>query len=452
MRWLRCTCAVLFLSFASPAAAGNSDEVIAGVDVLLTGGAVAANVSTGASLWYNPAGLARYDAASFELTGVTFKVSSVKAPGLLTLETGEKSSDRRVDLSVIPEALTFTIPLQKLRFGIGLFNSSIRRSLVQERVLHDADPTGTPPTPAADWAGGANTRVDYFHVSTGIANPFDGRKQKALVGGALDIVVATARIDQTIAGFYSGGAEGALTRADLSNIAGLGVQIKGGVQWMPIPELRVGFSLATPSYLFMIAERLTANELAAPPASSGEDPAGTNQSVRSIRGGWEGAERGTMRLGVAYVGDWGWVEGDLVVDFRLRSSKFLFNQRTVPNGRVGAVFNVHKYLKLGLGAFTDLSQTNELLVLGDAQVDFFGGNLGLLFTNKDTKNRPPEQMADGDGKVLVAVAIGIRYSHGRGNTLGLLLPASYDPDAIQTQPVDTKINDVDINFGVKVFF
>jgi len=440
--------ALAVLLASSPAAAGNSDEVNAGVDVTLTGGAVVANVSTGASLWYNPAGLARYHAASFELTGVTFKVSSVKAPGLLTLETGEQSSDRRIDISVIPEAITFTVPLKKLRFGIGLFNSSVRRELVQEDVFHPGDAAAMPATPSASWNAGANTRVDHFHVSTGIANPFDKRKQKALVGGAFDIVVSTARIDGLISGFYAGGAEGALSRTELSNTAGLGLQVKGGVQWIPIPELRLGFSLSTPSYMFMIAERLTANEIEAPPSPG--DPMGTNTKIRKISGGWVGTEPGTMRLGIAYAGNWGWIEGDLVVDFKLRSSRFLFNQRTVPNGRIGVVINVHKFIKLGLGAFTDLSQTEELVVLGDRQIDFFGGNLGLLFTNKDTKTEPTAK--SDDGKLLIAVAIGVRYSHGRGNMLGLLLPPFYDPDAIQTRPVDTKINDADINFGVKVFF
>lgn len=450
MRFFSLLLVLAALIVANVAAAGNSDEVNAGLDVTLTGGAVVANVSTGASLWYNPAGLARYDAPSFELTGVTFKVSAVKAPGLLTLETGEVSSDRRIDFSVIPEAITFTIPLEKLRFGIGLFNSSIRRELVQESVFHPGDPTGMPATPSADWNAGANTRVDHFHISAGIANLFDKQKHKALVGGAFDIVVSTARVDRLISGFYDGGAEGALSSTELSNTAGLGLQVKGGVQWIPIPELRLGFSLSTPSYLFMIAERLSANEIAAPPGSSPVDLVGSNTRVRKISGGWVGAEPGTMRVGIAYQGAWGWVEADLVVDFRLRSSRFLFNQRTVPNGRIGAVVNVHKFIKLGFGAFTDMSQTEQLLVIGDRQVDFFGGNFGILFTNKDTKNKAME--ANGDGKPLIAVAIGVRYSHGRGDILGLLLPPTYDPDAIQTQPVDTKINDADINFGVKVFF
>jgi hypothetical protein len=209
MRGARIGVVVGALLAANVARAGNSDEVNAGVDVTLTGGAVVANVSTGASLWYNPAGLARYDSASFELTGVTLKVSSVKAPGLLTLETGEVSSDRRIDISVMPEALTFTVPLKKPRFGIGLFNSSIRRQLVQEQVTHVGDPTAMPPTPAADWNAGANSRIDHFHLSTGIANLFDERKQKALLGGAFDIVVSTARVDSLISGFYEEGAEDA---------------------------------------------------------------------------------------------------------------------------------------------------------------------------------------------------------------------------------------------------
>lgn len=439
------------LLVSSSAAAGNSDEVNAGIDVMLTGGAVVANVSTGASLWYNPAGLGRFEEASFELTGVTFKVTAVKAPGILTLQTGEISSNRRVDLSVIPEAVTFTIPLKKLKLGIGLFNSSIRRQLVQEQVFHEADPTGMPPTPSANWSAGANTRVDHYHVSTGVAGTFDKRKQKVLLGGAADIVVSTARVDEVISGFYAGGSEGLLSVAELSNTAGLGLQLKGGVQWMPIPELRLGLSLATPTYLFLLAERLSANESMAPPASSAVDPSATNTQSREISGGWLGVEPGTMRVGIAYVGSWGWVEGDMVVDFKLRTSRFLYNQRTVPNGRLGAVFNIHKFVKLGLGAFTDFSQTVQLTALGDQQIDFFGGNLGVLFSNKDTSPNAQETTAD-DHKLLIAFAIAVRYAHGRGDLLGLSLPPFYDPDAIETLPVDAKVNDVDINFGVKILF
>jgi hypothetical protein len=221
-----------------------------------------------------------------------------------------------------------------------------------------------------------------------------------------------------------------------------------GLQWVPIPEVRVGFSLATPSYMFMLAERSSSATIDAP---AGEPTQATSQQSRRFRGGWFGAEPGTMRVGLVYIGGWGWIEGDLVVDFRLKSSKFLFNNKTVANGRIATVFDVSEHFKLGVGAFTDVSQTRELLILGDRQVDFFGVNVGFLFSNVET--RPgTERAGDQAGKTPVALAIGLRYSHGRGDTLGLLLPATYVPTAIETPRVDTKVNDIDINFGVKVLF
>ncbi len=444
---------LLIVLFSNTAKAGNNDEVNAGVDITLTGGAVVAKVSTGAALWYNPAGLARFKDSSFELTGVTLRMSVVNAPGLLTLETGEQSRERRFDVAFIPEALTFKLPLKKVQLGIGLFSSSLRRELVQQRVAHVGDPVAM--TPPAQWQAGANSRVDNFHISGGIATAFDERKQKALVGGAFDLVVSTARIDSLLTGFYAGGSEGLVSVSSLSNEAGFGLQLKGGVQWIPIPAVRLGLSISTPTYLFLLFERLTENASLAPPGDSGEDPQAMNSYRRQTSGGWWGVEPGKLRFGVAYVGTWGWVEGDLVVDFRLRSSRFLFNQRTVPNGRAAVVFNASRFVKLGIGLFTDLSQTKTLISFGDRQVDFFGVHLGLLFTNYDSRpdSFAAREVPDPDEKKsYITVAVGLRYSHGRGDILGFLLPAEYDPDAIQTTPVAARVNDIDINFGLKFSF
>jgi hypothetical protein len=429
--------------------------VNAGVDVTLTGGAVVANVTTGAALWYNPAGLARIPDSSFEITGVTFKTSIIRYPGLLSLETGEESKGKTTNLSLTPEALVFTVALEKMKLGLGIFNSSLRRELVQEEVI---SAPGVAPT--AVWRGALNSRIDFVHISTGLATEFDKRKQKVLFGGAADLIVGTARVDQLLAGFYDDGAAGAFSESSLETTAGFGLQLKVGFQWVPIPEVRVGFSLATPSYMFMLAERVSAAIVDAPPG--GLTQAASTQS-RRFRGGWFGAEPGTMRVGLVYIGGWGWIEGDLVVDFRLRSTRFLFNNKTVANGRIATVFDVSEHFKLGVGAFTDVSQTRELIDLGDRQVDFFGLNLGFLFSN--VEQRPGAEPAEGTAdKTPIALAIGLRYSHGRGDSLGVLLPATYQPTTtpcppgtsgtspVCTRPVATKINDIDINFGVKVLF
>ena len=136
---------------------------------------------TGAALWYNPAGLARATKASLELTGVTLQVQIVKAPGLLTIDTDPqaKSEGKTVNFSVIPQAVTFTIGLREnLKLGVGLFNSSIRRAFYTEQVT-----TAPGVTPEARAVGGQNTKVDFFHVSAGLAGTF-GKKQKLLLGGA----------------------------------------------------------------------------------------------------------------------------------------------------------------------------------------------------------------------------------------------------------------------------
>lgn len=446
MRPVSTLLALTALLVADIAAAGNSDEVNAGVDVTLTGGAVVANVTTGASLWYNPAGLARIPDSSFEITGVTLKTSIVRYPGLLALDSGEQSKGKTTNISLTPEAITFTVALEKAMLGIGIFNSSLRRELVQEEVSSTAGAS-----PAVEWRGAVNSRTDFVHVSTGLATNFDKRKQKVLFGGAFDLIVGTNRVDSLIAGTYDAGAAGAYSDSLLQTDAGFGLQIRAGFQWVPIPAVRVGFMLSTPSYMFMLAERRSGAIVDAPPFGSGEPTEASTFQSRRFRGGWFGAEPGTMRVGLVYIGNWGWVEGDLVVDFRLQSSRFLFTNRTVANGRVASVFDVSKHFKLGVGAFTDFSNTRDLINLGDRQVDFFGMNLGFLFSTQDT--RPDAQKSEADeGKVPIALAIGIRYSHGRGDTLGALFPASYDPNVIELRPVATKINDIDVNFGVKILF
>ncbi|MBW2380943.1 MAG: hypothetical protein JRG70_15570, partial [Deltaproteobacteria bacterium] len=106
------------------AEAGNSDDVVAGNDVALTGGAVVANVHTGGAMWFNPAGVARLDARSVDLTGAILSYSLVSAPGSMSIESGEQSEGDYSALQAIPRALTFVAsPRPELRWGIGFFFS-----------------------------------------------------------------------------------------------------------------------------------------------------------------------------------------------------------------------------------------------------------------------------------------------------------------------------------------
>ena len=455
----RCGPLLLLAVLVVPARAwaGNSDEVNAGLDVTLTGGAVVATTYTGAALWYNPAGIARINKASLELTGITMQIQIVKIPGLLTIDTDPQaqSEGKTVNFTVVPQAITFTIALQEnLKLGVGLFNSSIRRSFVTEQVT-----TAPGLSPEAQATGGQNSKVDFYHISAGLAGEF-GANQKVLFGGAFDIVVATARIDATQAIFYDEGEAGFITNGVTETQTGFGLQLKGGIQWVPIPEVRLGLSVASPSFAFVILERSASTFGQSPPAGTtlpADDPnaqgSGGSES-RGARGGWWGVEPGSFRFGIAYVGDWGWVEADLIAQWRLRTPELDIDLRTIVNGRIGSSFRLTKFVKLGLGLFTDLSPIDRIAVapFATSDIDFYGVHLGFLFSNREV--HPERADTEGDAKKGggFSIAIGIRYAYGRGQALGLLLPATYDPSSITLEGARGSINEISLNLGANVSF
>jgi len=437
------------------ARAGNSDEVNGGLDVTLTGGAVVAITYTGAALWYNPAGIAQINKASLELTGVTMQIQILKVPGLLTIDTDPqaKSEGKTVSFTVVPQAVTFTIGLREnLKLGVGLFNSSIRRAFVTEQVK-----TASGILPEARAVGGQDSKIDFFHISGGLAGTF-GQKQKVLVGGAFDFVVAKARTDRTQSIFYDGGVAGFSTLGDVATETGFGVQIKGGIQWVPIPKVRIGLSIASPTFAFVIIERFANNLGQSPPVGttlpSGDPNAQTSVGAesRGTSGGWWGVEPGTLRFGIAYLGDWGWIEADLVAQWRLRTAELDIDMQATVNGRIGSAFRLTKHVHLGLGLFTDRSQIDELQVapFATTDVNFYGAQLGFLFSNREVHpGRPSEAQSQKGG---FAVAFGFRYSHGRGQALGVLFPAQYDPSSITREGTSGKINEIGLNIGANVSF
>jgi hypothetical protein len=149
---------------------------------------------------------------------------------------------------------------------------------------------------------------------------------------------------------------------------------------------------------------------------------------------------------------WGWIEADLIYYFRLREGELDLDLRGFVNGRIGSAFRVTKNIQLGLGLFTDFSQVDGLAVapLATAKIDFFGVHLGFLYSNLEVDpDREEASKPDGLG---FSLAIGIRYAHGRGDTIGLSIPPEYDPANLEQITVATKANEIAINLAVKVAF
>lgn len=450
------------------ASAGNTDEVNAGLDVTLTGGAIVAVTYTGAALWYNPAGLARIDKPSLELTGVTIRFEILNNPGLVTIDANPpaQSEGSGFNVVVVPQAITFSLKLknENLKLGVGLFNSSIRREFLSEQV---ASTEGS--SPQVEAYAGQDSRLDFFHISTGMAARLaEKRKQKVLLGGAFDLVFGNARVDESYAVFYDQGQAGQINSSQVSTTTGFGFQLKAGIQWIPVPKIRIGFSVASPAYLFAAIQRFSTGYSQAPPAGTSYDPDDPNRQLatgdegRGGKGVWWGVEPGNLRFGVAYVRDWGWIEVDLVYYFRLQQEQLGLDLRGFANGRFGSAFRVTKNFQLGVGAFTDFSQVDALAqsLLSSRDVNFYGVHLGFLYSNEEV--HPDRRSGEDRERLVLSIAVGINYAHGRGDTLGLLVSPQYDPSSVRDctegdgssgcASIPTKINQISINLAAKVAF
>jgi hypothetical protein len=428
--------------FSGAARAGNSDDVVAGSDVALTGGAVVANVHTGGAMWFNPAGVARLDARSVDLTGAVLSYNIISAPGVLSIASGEQSEGDFSALQAIPRALTFVAsPRPALRWGIGFFFS---RSF--SRFLQDSVSTQSDSLEPSEFYATADETKSLYHLSSALAWK---KSDKFLLGGGFDIVVATQRLTEIISGAYGvsadgvSGAGGTFNRSLNKAISGGGMQMKLGVQWAPIPEVRIGWMAATPSYLVYLNNETTATEQLSPPG--GDDPQFSGTQIDDLSGTWSGVERGLTRLGAAYLGKWGWIEADLIVGFPLKTSALDINWNATADVRLGAIVRITEKLKLGAGFSTDFSPENTPSDFGDTKINFYNLTFGVDFANRE---KPPERGEDG---FYLAFAVAFKYSYGSGDIAGLLFPNDFPNPATQ-QLVDITINEFGINLAVKAAF
>jgi hypothetical protein len=162
------------------------------------------------------------------------------------------------------------------------------------------------------------------------------------------------------------------------------MQMKLGVQWAPIPEVRIGWMAATPSYLVYLNNETTETQ-----QLSAGDPPFSGTQVDDLSGTWSGVERGLTRLGAAYLGKWGWIEADLIVGFPLKTSALDIDWNATADVRLGAIVRITEKLKLGAGFSTDFSPENTPTDFGDSKINFYSLTVGFDFANSISPSRPP---------------------------------------------------------------
>ncbi len=282
-----------------------------------------------------------------------------------------------------------------------------------------------------------------YHLSSAVAWK---KSKKLLVGGGLDIVFASQRLSESIAGSYDQGQGGALSQNLSESISGGGLQLKAGIQWAPIEALRIGWMVATPSYLAFLSEKSTTTQTFAPPTGA---PEFSSSQVDQVNGAWAGIEAGLTRFGVAYLGSWGWIEGDLVLSFPLRTAALDIDWRTTADVHLGAVFAVTTKLKLGCGFFTDISAEPTPTQFAETQINSYGLSVGADFANRA---EPTETTKEG---FYLALAVAFRYAHGSGTMAGVAFPSTY-PSAgtppVELNLINVKVDELSVNVAFKASF
>jgi len=431
---------LLLAAFGCPGIghAGNSSDVVGGRDVALTGGAVVANVQSGGALWFNPAGVARLDARSLDLTGSVVSYTIAKAPGMLSIRGGPKSPGESSAFETIPRALTFVAsPRPNLRVGLGLFYVHTRDHFWQDAV------TSAPQTDmAAAIQANRQQRSSTYHVSAAVG----WKQSKALrIGVAFDAVVATLRLSEDIAGNYGGGALGAFQQSYDKSVSGGGLQVKIGVQWIPSQRVRIGWMVSTPTALVYVYEQSTWQQTR---ASALAPPVQEHDRTDELRPAFTTVEPGLTRFGVAFVDRFGSLELDAIATFPLRSEPFDLDLRAKFDLRAGGLFAIGERLKLGAGLFTDFSGKREPEVYGESRVDFYGMTVGVDFANGGQL-----PLAKGDS-VFVALALAFRYAYGVGEVAGLEFPSASPggPPLGTVELVALRVHEMSANLAFKAAF
>src|SRR6476620_5627615 len=88
--------------------AGNDDAVLLGNQAMITGGAVTAIVSDGASTWFKPAGLGHATRNLLDVTGSVYGLNIYSAKSLLVLPDGNSADAKVIDWGLVPSVLSFT--------------------------------------------------------------------------------------------------------------------------------------------------------------------------------------------------------------------------------------------------------------------------------------------------------------------------------------------------------
>jgi len=358
------------LASAAPQAwAGNLDAFYLSGDSALQGGAITADVQGGGAAWYNPAALS-------SLSGLRLDVSvngyALRFGGTADLAPPTPGTEvtrlTRLDLNVVPTALTITRRLGPFGAAIGVFVPAQSAASLRTHFKSPPAEDGT----EIDYAYDASTRFQSYHA--GLALGY-GATEKLSLGGSFLVNYQTL-VDTLSTSLITTRPSGNLTESSHHTLDSvqLGAEFIVGFRYAFLPGWRIAGVMRSPSLL--MAERSALVDTSQV-AGNGQTN-GMNEFSESLAIDTSIISPFRFHLGVShdFTPSWrGAVDASLLLPFE--NDQLDIDLRATWNVRAGVRHQLGDRLALGGGLFTDRSPNGTPDEFQEAQLDFYGATIGL---------------------------------------------------------------------------
>jgi len=354
---------------ARPALAGNLDAFYLSGDAALQAGAISADVQGGGAAWYNPAALASLQGLRLDVgvNGYALRLGGVANLAPSTPDT-EVTRFTRLDLNVVPTALTITRRFGSFGAAVGVFVPAQSASVLRTHFRAPATEDGV----EIDYAYDASTRFQSYHA--GLALGFDATK-KLSIGGSFLVNYQTL-VDTLTTSLITTRPSGNLVQSShytLDSVQ-LGAEFILGLRYAVLPGWRLAAVMRSPSLL--LAERTQVVDTFQLGGSG--QAIGNNDFSESLAIDTSIISPFRFHFGISH--DFGSLwrgAADASVLFPFKSEQLGIDLRATWNARVGVRHQLSKLLAIGGGLFTDRSPYGTPEEFQDTQLDFYGGTIAI---------------------------------------------------------------------------
>lgn len=411
--------------------AGNDDAVLLGNQAMLTGGAVTAIVSDGASAWFNPAGLGHAQRNQLDVTGSAYGLNIYSTKSLLVLPDGSSADAKVTDWVLVPSVLSYTRELNEdTVVSFGLFVPRTNDFELRTGVTNLSQTVGATVT----------TILNEYDYSLAIARRFGS---KLRIGATVAGIYLSRRDFTQVAAGTSGAVDQPFyTGSDYTTEGDYGLRMTLGVQWEPATNWALGISVQSPIFTGWSDVGSTVAAGAAGPQAGLSPFALSGQ--QGVIGVWDFTTPARLRAGVAYQlgATQLLLDADVSTPIELPQElpdATFFNRNWVANARVGALHAVRPGLTLGGGVFTDLSGREQF------KTQFAGAAFGVELESQHTADEQKRELT-------FSTTLGVRYAYGWGEVRGVRLTSDGAGFAQQPAAAPVTVHEIALNVGGGVDF